>query len=179
MGFTKAVIEAVLPLVDQESGTTLAGDNTRAHVINALKPICGSFTVADAVLAYAALNPVAECDVNDVPGDNPKQHAIFEACSALQEFVARGHASSPECAAYRIHMVEELDPESAADHDGAIIKMIGRDVKHVRSGRYKGHLFAKTSSRLGGWMDLDMFMQAVEDGVESGDFPPFIQGSAA
>jgi len=162
--FVDQVVEAVLPFVD--------GDNTKEGVtayqfVEALKSLFGGFTVRDAVIARFMLEPDSNTDADDCEGDNARKHALHEAREALISFITNADASSPECAMTRIYIAErEEDGLGTAPHSN-LHKVMRRDVKHVRRGRFDGRRFADTDKRDGGWVPWSMIKQPAAAIVEA------------
>jgi len=73
---------------------------------------------------------------------------------ALLHFVANAQASSPECAVTRIYLAEKEDFASESEHSN-ILAVMQQDVRHIRSGRFKGHRFADTEQFFG-WVPSSM-----------------------
>lgn len=153
--FVEQVIEAVLPLINHK-GDRIKEDVTPGRVVEVLKPLFGRFTVRDAVIAHFMLEPDSNTNADDLDSDNPRKHALYEAREALVSFITNAKASSPECAVTRIYLAEEEGDADEAPHAN-LMQAIADDVRHVRSGRYKGQCFGDTDPRHDGWFPDSMW----------------------
>ena len=137
--FVREVVAAVVPLMDKNM---LHEGKSRADVFEALTPICGHYSVADAFLAWRLLHAAENSSV--YPEDT-ESGALHQAAYMLETFVAHGWPSSADCVAARASALEiNEDGEHAMGtvNDDAARGGLTLDVSLLRSGRYPGERFA-------------------------------------
>jgi hypothetical protein len=161
--FVEQVIEAVLPFVNVDGDNVKEG-GTDAQIVETLKPLFGGFTVHDAVIAHFMLEPDSNADADDCEGDSPRQHALYEARTALVNFITNARASSPECAVTRIYFAEDEGDADEATHAN-FLQAVAGDVRHFRSGRFKGQRFGHTDRWTGGWFPDSMMGDLAPPGM--------------
>jgi len=132
-------------LIDKKDGTILRDGKSRADVREALLPIFGRYTVEDAVYAHQMLRGTnVHWSVAEGKGDDPRQHAIYEAREALVHFICHGHSTSPACAAARAAFAEDKDGDGddlPDDLYDILHFQISHDISDLRSGRFFGERF--------------------------------------
>jgi hypothetical protein len=144
-GFVRKVSDAVSPLM-AASGERLRDDVGRVTLAQALMPLFGSFTIADAVFAATILRAAFRVLPDQMPsGKVCRSHgALFEVAELLEDFVAEARASGPDCVHARAYLLEwaEEDDLELCDHNKlAIAKAIVRDSHDLRNGRFRGEKF--------------------------------------
>lgn len=160
--FVREIVAAVMPLVDRDN---LREGKSRADVFEALCPICGDYTVADAFLVWRLLRAAQSASLYS---EGAEFNALYEAIYVLETFVARAFVSSDDCVSARASALEiNEDGEHAMgdDNDDAARSKLTNDVSYLRSGRYFGERFASadrpTLSGLPMWLD-----KALEGGAQ-------------
>jgi hypothetical protein len=158
--FVDRLIDAVLPLVN-DKGDNLGAGKTQDDVVMTLLPLCGHFTVADAVLAVFLLDAAESVIEHQTQGklppghDNPRGQARYRAWSALADFACHGWAMGPACVSARASMLRRTDEEYFGDDSyNALLDQIERDIRSLRSGDFaSSDCFGQIERHSGGLPD--------------------------
>jgi hypothetical protein len=147
-----AVTNAVLPLVDEQGEELKAGVSPR-HLYDALAPILGNCTVADACHILPALRRDNSLEP-DTKNGRRRSHARFEAMSMLEDFIAMAPASGPECVRARAWLLAE-----AIGNDGILggwtneeaAASLVRDIDCLIAGQFEGERFSDAAGKPASW----------------------------
>jgi hypothetical protein len=149
--FVRQVVAAVVPLIDKDE---LRDGKSRADVFEALNPIVGHYTMADAFLAWRMLR-TAQCA--SLYSEDSETSALYEAAYLLETFVARGWPSSADCVSARaaaLKIDEEAEKAMGDDNDDAARPELTSDVCKLRSGHFHGERLSDRCGRgLPIWLD--------------------------
>lgn len=158
--FVRRVVAAVVPLMHDGR---LRDGKSRADVFEALEPIVGHYTMADAFLAWRMLR-AAQCA--EFYSEDSATSALYEAAYLLQTFVARGWPSSADCVSARaaaLQVDEDGEKAMGDDNDDAARAEVASDVSKVRSGRFYGEQLSDRSGRgLPIWLDRTVAPQVTQ-----------------
>jgi hypothetical protein len=158
----KSLAEAARPHVE-EGGNIIS----RANLVDALAPLIGHFTVADAVCAIGFLRTAGAVFSEDGCDD-----ALFAVTSILEDFASLGDAADEDSAAaraYLIQMAADDDSWGLGDYNmTAATRHAAADMRHMRKGDFDRNIFGSTfvsKIQFPGWL-----MQSIEsnEGSEAG-----------
>jgi hypothetical protein len=142
--FAASVVQAVLPLVDQGKGDRLANGYGANDVFQALVPLFGGFTVAEAVRMFELLEgPQQEINEHtDAGRDNPQTEAIYQARAILADFACCARPSSAACVAARVTMLKQGD-DIGEVNEWDLADALADDIRRLsRSSFGRGERFA-------------------------------------
>lgn len=131
--FARALATAALPYTDE-----FGGIKDHGGLAEALTPIIGRFTIADAVGAIGALRTTAEV----IRGEDAIDNALFAVVTMLEMFCCYASAADAESVAARVHLIEKAAStpgwELGNDMEHAT-RAAAWDIRALRSGNFEDY----------------------------------------
>jgi hypothetical protein len=154
----RELIEAVVPTVKLHDGRVDYGAKDDRKTFEALRPLLGSYTVADAGLLLQMIYAAGGL-VRDPPENDVESWAMGVVHIMLEDFLAEARASSPECVEVRARIVGMcMDDSREHPSECAMNGMRERvrwDISDLRSECFYGETFGGTSDdeRYPAWLE--------------------------
>lgn len=134
----KTIADAARPHVEEGGGVT-----SRADLVDALAPLIGHYTIADAVRMIGFLRTASAVFSEDGCDD-----ALFVVDSILEDFASLGEASDADSAAARAHLIEKSSEDDAWDLGTANLQAATRhaasDMRTMQKGNFRTNCFGGT-----------------------------------
>jgi hypothetical protein len=155
----RELIAAVVPTVKlHEDGRVDYGAKDDQKTFEALRPLLGSYTVADAGLLLQMIYAAGGL-VRDPPENDVESWAMGAVHIMLEDFLAEARASSPECVEVRARIVG-MCMDDSREHPSecamnGMREMVRWDLSDLRSECFYGETFGGTSGdeRYPAWLE--------------------------
>ncbi|KAF0097846.1 MAG: hypothetical protein FD144_4795 [Rhodospirillaceae bacterium] len=137
--FCRAISTAAAPHTEEGGGI-----KSKAGLADALIPLIGRYTIADAVCAIAMLH-IAYTSLGGESGDDP----MFATLTLLEDFACGADAADADSAAARSHLIErsqntddgwDLGPDNMA----TATRQARHDLRSMRKGSFSANVFGGT-----------------------------------
>lgn len=138
VSFCRAISVAAAPHTEQGGGI-----KSKTDLVDALVPLIGHYTVADAVCAIAMLH-TAYTALGGDEGDDP----MFATMMLLEDFACGADAADADSAAARAQLIEKSQSTDGWDlgHENmaAATRQARHDLRAMRKGRFDANVFGGT-----------------------------------